>query len=451
MPQLRPLNTHPMIPIGTQESGRLFKQQQAVSLQSAGSADNREAALKLAAQTPGADMIVESRQADGRLHFDVYQLSVQIDRGAFSTLQQADQVRLLDRPLERINQVSGKNALRAFMVSASGQAGTHIYPSQFEDTRYERLRQRLNLDQSPLWDSFVNRILSGSSEPDDIPPIEMPEIQHMKSRLQPGDILMNGNNGSFIHGILYVGKDAELQARLEQQWSLPPGTLADEGLIIHALGSDSSRTVEINGKKTFLAQSGTGVVIDTIDRYSQRHPRDVMIAVSVPGASEADRQAVVAEAKKHIGAPYDFSFNTGDDERMYCTELVMKSWLASSAPPDFQHQLHPLASLPGFVMDKLPNWLAGRFQDGGFLRQEMVMTDGLATSPDIELVWASQQADRSAFYQKHARWAEVENEADQMQLQSQFGGIQRQSETLLSRIETLAAETRRALDQKTAP
>lgn len=443
MPQLKTLNSSPLIPIGTQAASRFWQSEQKVSLQAAGSSTSRDRALQLAAQTPGADMIVESRAKDGQRQFDVYSFSVQTRPGSFSSLPQADAVKLVDKPLDRIAASTGRAALRGFMVSASGQVGGNIYPSQFEATRYERARQSLNLDQSPLWDKVVNKILSGSSEADDLPPIENAEIQHMKSRLQPGDILMNGNNGSFIHGILYVGQDAELQAQLEAQWQLPPGSLKGEGLIIHALASDSSKTLEgPDGRKQFLASGGTGVILDTIERYNQRHPRDVMLAVSVKDASAAERRAVVEEAKKMIGKPYDYSFNTVDDARMYCTEVVMKSWLASSKPPAFENQLHPLASLPTFVMDKMPAALASRFQDGGFLRQEMVMTDGLATSPDVDLVWASQNADRSAFAQKHARWSES---ADAPEVRQQLGEIGTYSQGMLSQIERLAAETRTAL------
>ena len=34
------------------------------------------------------------------------------------------------------------------------------------------------------------------------------------------------------------------------------------------------------------------------------------------------------------------------------------------------------------------------------------MTDGIVTSPAVEIKWANQHADQSEFFQKHERWAD---------------------------------------------
>lgn len=45
------------------------------------------------------------------------------------------------------------------------------------------------------------------SKPDSTPRINAEQIAQLQAALQPGDLILNGNNNSFIHAILYTGND----------------------------------------------------------------------------------------------------------------------------------------------------------------------------------------------------------------------------------------------------
>ncbi len=50
--------------------------------------------------------------------------------------------------------------------------------------------------------------------------------------------------------------------------------------------------------------------------------------------------------------------------------------------------------------------VAKSLQDGGMLNQEMIMTDGIATSKSTQIVWASKNSDKSKFFKNHQRWSD---------------------------------------------
>lgn len=371
----------------------------------------REAALQYAQQLPGAEMIVEQREG-GELGYDVYSVNIHDRDQRLTSPQQMKHLSLMSEPLENIESMTGKKTQRAFFVTQNGQETANIYDADFDRTIYDRLRAGLGLDDSKHWFQLVDKYMTAPSPADDIPPIDNAEIQDMKSQLQAGDIIMTGNNGSFIHAIVYVGEDPALQAQLEVKWGLEAGTLDGEGLILHSLAADHDAEIEVNGQKEYRAAGGVGVIIDTIERYNERNPRDTMIAVEVNGATEADRKAVVAEGKKMVGRGYDNGFNTFDDKDIYCTEFVYKAWLAApDTDADFQTQLHPLvpqtsAPVSGWLYDKMPDSIQQSMKDDGYLYQEMIMTDGIITSPNVRIKWANPNVEQSQFVQKHERWAD---------------------------------------------
>ncbi|PKL75393.1 MAG: hypothetical protein CVV27_15625, partial [Candidatus Melainabacteria bacterium HGW-Melainabacteria-1] len=373
---------------------------------------SREAAEAFAKRNPGAELVVETRNAKGALGYDVYSVTIHDKGQSLSSAEKMENLSLFDKPLAHIEKKSGKTTNRAFFVTADGKVGANIYHPKFDRTVYDRLRGGLGLDDSKHWFKLVDKYMTAPSPQDANPPIDSKELNHLKAALKPGDIIMSGNNGSFIHGIVYVGQDPELQAQLEKKWQLAPGSLNGEGMILHSLAADHGADVELNGQKFHQPAGGTGVIIDTIERYNARNPRDVMIAVEVKGTTEADRQAVIAEGKKMIGRGYDNGFNTFDDRDIYCTEFVYKAWMAApDSDPGFTTQLHPLVPQ---TSGPISGWLHGRvndnwkkeIEDDGYLYQEMIMTDGIITSPSIDIKWASQNADKSEFAKKHERWAD---------------------------------------------
>lgn len=429
--------------IGTYDEG-LTDLADKVSLQAKGRFQTGTEATDFARRQAGAELVVESREADGKLGYDVYSVTIHDKGQSLKSAAEMKHLQLFDKPLQGLEKDAGKAISRAFFVTEDGVPQADIYNAQFDRTTYDKMRETLGLDENQRWFGLVDKYMSAPSPADALPDIQRAEIQDMKSKLSAGDIVMTGNNGSFIHAIVYVGKDPELQAQLEQKWGLAAGALKDEGLIIHSLAVDE----DANGRKA----AGTGVVLDTMESYLERHPRDTMIAVEVKGATAADRKAVISEGKAMVGRPYDNGFNTFDDKNIYCTEFVYKAWMkAPDTNAEFTTQLHPLvpqtsAPVSGFLFDKLPSSLQTLMKDDGYLYQEMIMTDGLITSPAVDIKWANQHADQSEFFQKHERWAEgMEGKVSQGYknlLKEHLPEQASRSHTIIDKIQAQSAATR---------
>lgn len=392
--------------IGKYDSG-LFDLSDNVSLEKKSTVKSKDEALNKAQNSAGAEMIIEKNDKKQGLSYDVYKININDSGKKIHKLQDVENLKLFDNPIAEIEKQSGtSNSIKGYIVAENGEVSKPIYKQQFSTTRYEKVRGAMDLDSKGTWKTIVDKAMSLPSDADTLAPVDSKELNNLKQNVKPGDILLNGNDGSFIHGILYVGKDPELQSKLEKKWDLPKGALKDEAMIIHSLVIDEDTTVDNNGKKELLKAGGTGVIIDTLERYTKRHPRDVMIAVSVKGATDEDRQSAINAAKSFVGKNYDRGFNTYDDKEMYCTETVMKAWLNSSNPPQFTTQKHALFPYPKAVIDNVPEKMKQTMKDDGRLHQEMIMTDGIATSPSMELVWANQNSDKSEFFKKHSRWAD---------------------------------------------
>lgn len=431
-----------------------------VTLSKKATVKSKDEAVELAKNNSGAEFVVERNDPKTGLAFDVYTMTINDPGKKINKLQDAKNLELFDKPLNVIEKNTGtKNSVMGYIVAENGEVSEPIYKTQFGKSNYEKLREviaetreAMGFEKNVPWNWLVDTVMGGAGPTDNLPPIDKKELDNMKSHIKPGDIILNGNDGSFIHGILYVGKDSKLQDQLEKDWGLSKGALKDEGLIIHSLIIDEEKEVEVNGKKEKIKPSGAGVHVDTIERFLLRHPRDVMLAVSPKDVSDKDRQSAVDAGKKLVGKGYDKSFNTYDDSEMYCTETVMKAWQNSSKPQKFNTQLHPLISYPDFILKKLPEKIAKSLQDGGMLHQEMIMTDGIATSSSMEPVWASQNADKSLFFQKQQRWADgIEGKISDSYRELLVRDVPNQainSRNLVNKITGLSAKTRTELSGK---
>ncbi len=446
--------------IGTYDEGALDLADK-VSVDKKQSFKTREDAIAFAQQNPGAEMVVEARGTNGALGYDVYGVTIHDKGKTLSSTDKMENLSLFDKPLAQIDKQTGKTSSRAFFVTEDGKVGANIYHPKFDRTTYDKLRSALGLEDSKHWFKLVDKYMSAPSPQDNLPPIESKELDNLKATLKPGDVIMTGNNGSFIHGIVYVGQDKQLQADLEKKWKLPAGSLNGEGIIMHALAADHSAEIELNGKKFNQPAGGTGVIIDTIERYNARNPRDVMIAVGVKGATEADRKAIIEEGKKMLGRGYDNGFNTFDDRDIYCTEFIYKATLAApDTKIEISTQRHPLiprtsAPLSGWAYDKVSDEAKKYLDDDGYLYQEMIMTDGILTSPSFEIKWASQNADQSEFAAKHQRWADgmdgKVSKGYKKLLQENLPEQASRSHEVLGQLREMSGKTRQALSAPSQP
>lgn len=133
----------------------------------------------------------------------------------------------------------------------------------------------------------VKRHFSKPSKKDTIAPVRGAELEALKATLQPGDVIQCGNDGSFVHAIMYLGDDK----------------------IVHALAQAG------------FGKSSIGVRAETLTEYFNRTERDKVVVLRPKWTPE---QLGIAHdyAMSQVGKKYDTLFLTDSDDRHYCTELV---------------------------------------------------------------------------------------------------------------------------------
>ncbi len=164
---------------------------------------------------------------------------------------------------------------------------------------------------------------------DSTPRINIQETSILKSMLKPGDLILCGNDDSFIHAILYAGND----------------------IIIHSLAT------KVEGPQKFL-----GVVKETLTAYLTRSSRDKFVVLRYKGLTPVDLKRAVDYASAQVGKGYDTLFLLNSDERFYCTELVYQSLMhMENGPRVFPHN------------EKM-GW-------------KLITNEDFMDSPDLETVW----------------------------------------------------------------
>jgi len=176
-------------------------------------------------------------------------------------------------------------------------------------------------------DGPVGAKFNAKSEPDNLPRISNEEITKLKSLLQPGDVILCGNNKSFVHAIFYIG----------------------DNTIIHSLAT------KVNGKLL-------GVVKQTLDEYLASSERDMFVVLRDKNLNPQDLQKATEYASQQVGKAYDTLFLVDSDTRFYCTELVYQALKRMSNPPRV------------FTHDVSVGWT-------------LVSVEDFMDSPDLETVW----------------------------------------------------------------
>lgn len=164
---------------------------------------------------------------------------------------------------------------------------------------------------------------------DAVPPISDEEVKYLLARLQPGDLILCGNDGSFVHSALYIGN----------------------GQIVHALATQPDSP-----------QDFYGVVSEQLLTYTRRSARDTFVVLRPKQITSQDAQQAAQYALAQQGKTYDTLFLMHAGDRFYCTELV---WQAT------QH------------MRNKPRVFPHKVQFGW----EMVTVEDFMDSPDFQTVW----------------------------------------------------------------
>lgn len=168
------------------------------------------------------------------------------------------------------------------------------------------------------------------SKADAVQRITETQIEELRKNLQPGDLILCGNNGSFIHAILYFGND----------------------VIIHSLATKGV------GNQKFV-----GVVKETLTEYLFRAERDKFLVLRNKNMNPDELTKISEYATKQIGKSYDTLFLMNSDSRFYCTELVYQSVMQMSNPP----RITPHKAALGW---------------------QLITNEDFMASPDLDTVWS---------------------------------------------------------------
>lgn len=162
----------------------------------------------------------------------------------------------------------------------------------------------------PLLEAFI---FPGAGK-DEVPAMPLEMVKTLETHLQPGDILLQSNDpgdskekfrDKYLHAILYVGR----------------------GLVVHAIGVPRDTAYGPLKPSVFLSTLETGLQrdVDGADRLIVLRPTHL---------SQGDFNTIVEYAFAQIGMPYDFSLNTSDTVRYYCSELPYHAFKLIERPID---------------------------------------------------------------------------------------------------------------------
>lgn len=169
--------------------------------------------------------------------------------------------------------------------------------------------------------------------------ISADQIESMKSRLQPGDILVErhewylsnlGLPGFWTHEALYIGTPEERRAFFDdpevRRWVQSQGIASGElEALLQARDPAAYRlaaTVQPSGAPRILEAISEGVSFTSLE-YSGASDS---LAALRPRLSKREKAQALLRAFHYSGRPYDFNFDFQTDASLVCSELVFKAY-----------------------------------------------------------------------------------------------------------------------------
>lgn len=214
--------------------------------------------------------------------------------------------------------------------------------------------------------------------------VDSAEFKAFKAILKPGDIILCGNDDSFVHAMVHLGQGEIVHALAQEHWNRKPGRidrivdgLADALVRLPFGGDRRARWAEAVRVTPRSMSGGIGVIRETVDTYFARAARDNIVVLRRPDMTASEREAMRDHALSHVGKAYDYAFATFDHSRMYCTELVAKALAAAGV--------------------KVPTRLAS---SGAFSR-EVVLNETILQTPGLVPVWHSASYPTTPFGKLH--------------------------------------------------
>jgi hypothetical protein len=124
--------------------------------------------------------------------------------------------------------------------------------------------------------------------------------------LQPGDLVLLGNNGRLSHIAVYIGA----------------------GEIIHAMATEKTMRGWLGSMRDAIGRSlGTierhvGVLREPLAGFVDRYERDTWMVVRANGLDSERIGRGMTRIGELVGKPYDYGFKA-DNEAWYCTEIAV--------------------------------------------------------------------------------------------------------------------------------
>jgi hypothetical protein len=87
--------------------------------------------------------------------------------------------------------------------------------------------------------------------------------------------------------------------------------------------------VEVTPQGVFVVEAVQPVKRVAFARWKARGVKGHLLVLRPESLTEAQRTAALAEARRHLGKPYDWHFGWGD-EALYCSELARKAYEAGA-------------------------------------------------------------------------------------------------------------------------
>ena len=147
------------------------------------------------------------------------------------------------------------------------------------------------------------------------------QLEALRARLKPGDILIERRNwyisnsllpGFWPHAALYLGSYEEL---------LELGVAADPRAAPHM--SDFQGRNELGDGFAVLEAIGEGVIFTS---FEQSVGEADAVAVLRPNLSDDELRDALGRALSHRGKAYDFDFDFATTDRLVCTELIFRAY-----------------------------------------------------------------------------------------------------------------------------